>query len=109
MNINEYEKISNYKYADYCQYLPTKHGFVGGDYFTLGFSQNMAIKRTSEGLYIHHIDEDKVANLIMMWQRQARLITKEQSDSYMLTSLNIFFSIFSSGSRTMVLALVAQR
>lgn len=63
MNINEYTKVSDYKYADYCQYLLTKYGAVGGDYFTPGFSQNMAIKRADEGLYIHHIDEDKVANL----------------------------------------------
>lgn len=63
MNINEYEKISNYKYADYYPYLLTKYGAVGGDYFTPGFSQNKAIKRADEGLYIHHIDEDKVANL----------------------------------------------
>lgn len=83
MNINEYTKVSNYKYADYCQYLLTKYGAVGGDYFTPGFSQNMAIKRADEGLYIHHIDEDKVANLSdydvaktnpFDYQRAARLV-----------------------------------
>jgi superfamily II DNA or RNA helicase len=63
MNHNEYELVKNYDYSTYCNHLLEKYGAVGGDYFTPGFSQNMTIKRTDEGLYIHHIDEDKVANL----------------------------------------------
>ena len=63
MNLHDYELIKNYDYSTYCNHLLEKYGAVGGDYFTPTFSQNMTIKRTDEGLYIHHIDEDKVANL----------------------------------------------
>lgn len=63
MNLHDYELVKNYDYSTYCKYLLEKYGAVGGDYFTPTFSQNMAIKRADEGLYIHHIDEDKVANL----------------------------------------------
>lgn len=63
MNLHDYELVKNYDYSTYCKHLLEKYGVVGGDYFTPTFSQNMAIKRADEGLYIHHIDEDKVANL----------------------------------------------
>ncbi len=63
MNLHDYELVKNYDYSTYCNHLLEKYGTVDGDYFTPTFSQNMAIKRTEEGLYIHHIDEDKIANL----------------------------------------------
>ena len=63
MNLHDYELVKNYDYSTYCNHLLEKYGAVDGDYFTPTFSQNMSIKRTEEGLYIHHIDEDKIANL----------------------------------------------
>lgn len=63
MNLHDYELVKNYDHSTYCNHLLEKYGVVGGDYFTSTFSQNMTIKRADEGLYIHHIDEDKVANL----------------------------------------------
>ena len=63
MNLHDYELVKNYDYSTYCNHLLEKYGAVGGDYFMPTFSPNMIIKRADEGLYIHHIDEDKVANL----------------------------------------------
>lgn len=63
MNLQEYNKIKNYDYVTYCNYLLNKYGRVQGDYFTSSFSQNLAIKRRDEELFLHHIKEDTVANL----------------------------------------------
>jgi superfamily II DNA or RNA helicase len=63
MNLHDYELVKNYDYSTCYNHLFEKYGAVGGDYFTPTFSPNMIIKRADEGLYIHHIDEDKVANL----------------------------------------------
>lgn len=63
MDLYDYELVKNYDYSTYCNHLLEKYGAVGGDYFKSTFSQNRTIKRADEGLYIHHIDENKVANL----------------------------------------------
>ena len=63
MNLQEYNEIKNYDYVTYCNYLLNKYGRVQGDYFTSSFSQNLAIKRRDEELFLHHIKEDTVANL----------------------------------------------
>ena len=64
MNYQEFQKISAYKYEDYVKYLKEKYGVVPEDYCSKGFTPNMNIKRKqSDNLYIHHIREDKVANL----------------------------------------------
>ena len=63
MNLQEYNKIKNYDYETYCNYLLNKYGRAEGDYFTSSFSQNLAIKRRDEELFLHHIKEDTVANL----------------------------------------------
>lgn len=63
MNIIEYNKVKGYNYEDYVSYLLTKYGKVGGDYYFEDFSVNSSIKRRDEELFIHHIREDKVANL----------------------------------------------
>lgn len=63
MNLQEYNKVKNYDYATYCNYLLNKYGGIQGDYFTPSFSQNSAIKRRNEELFLHHIKEDTVANL----------------------------------------------
>lgn len=59
MNIKEYEEIKNLDYESYCKYLQNKYGIPKKPYFA---NENMksktAIKRTKEGLFIHHIKED---------------------------------------------------
>ena len=63
MNIQEYNKVKEYDYATYCNYLIDKYGKVNGDYYTASFLQNRSIKKSNEGLFLHHIKEDTVANL----------------------------------------------
>ena len=64
MNYQEFQKIKTYKYEDYVKYLKEKYGIVPEDYCSKSFTPNMNIKRKqSDNLYIHHIREDKVANL----------------------------------------------
>lgn len=63
MNIIEYNKVKGYNYEEYVPYLLTKYGKVSGNYYSEDFSVNTSIKRRDEELFIHHIREDKVANL----------------------------------------------
>ncbi|MGL5592135.1 MAG: hypothetical protein ACRDCJ_02120 [Metamycoplasmataceae bacterium] len=53
------------KYNEIISLLKEKYGDVPGDYFANETcrSQNTKIKRGSEGLFIHHIDEDKIYDL----------------------------------------------
>ena len=57
MNINEYNNVKNLSYNAYCQYLLNKYGPVPYKY---GDKKNRPGK---EGLFIHHMDEDKVSSL----------------------------------------------
>lgn len=52
-------------YAELVNYLFQKYGAVQHDYFTNEkcTSKSKKISRTSEGLFCHHIDEDKCASL----------------------------------------------
>lgn len=63
MNYTEYSTVSTKSYIDYCNYLLEKYGAVDGDYFSANFTPNTSIKRRDENLFIHHMREDKVANL----------------------------------------------
>lgn len=68
MNNKKNKEILNLLYKSYiecCDYLKKKYGKVNGNYFlTESFkSVNSKIKRTKEGLYIHHLDEDKAIML----------------------------------------------
>lgn len=63
MNYIEYSTVSTKTYIDYCNYLLEKYGAVNGDYFSANFIPNMDIKRRDENLFIHHMREDRVANL----------------------------------------------
>ncbi len=72
-------------YEDLVKYLLKKYGKATGDYFRTPDcnSKNKKIVRTSEGLYCHHIDEDKGGNLSnsisaksqpFEWQKKERLV-----------------------------------
>lgn len=52
-------------YSELCQYLISKYGNVNGSYFIDSNydTVNTAIKRPADGLYIHHIDENKYIQL----------------------------------------------
>lgn len=60
-----YEKMLNSSYADNVKYLLKKYGAAKHDYFkdTDCKQKNPLVSRTAEGLYCHHIDEDKAIML----------------------------------------------
>ena len=57
MNLEEYGIVKEMSYGEYCDYLRGKYGCPKHDY------PNMADARPSEGLFIHHIGENEIANL----------------------------------------------
>lgn len=65
-NTKEYYKnILNMTYEELVQLLINKYGPVRGNYFTNEYCtiKNDSISKTREGLFVHHIDEDKANRL----------------------------------------------
>ena len=62
---NEYLKELNMKYQDLCNYLHQKYGQASCDYFTTPEckTKSKKVTRTDEGLFCHHIFEDRYDNL----------------------------------------------
>ncbi len=60
-----YGKMLNSSYVDIVKYLLNKYGAAKHDYFTDTACKvkNKLVSRTNEGLYCHHIDEDKAIML----------------------------------------------
>ena len=58
MNIQEYEKVKNYTYLEYCDYLQQKYGIGLCNYMSENWKKNAKVTRTKEGLYVHHKYED---------------------------------------------------
>lgn len=58
MKINEYEKIKNLTYLEYCDYLQDKYGIGLANYMTKAWNPNKKAKRTKDGLVAHHKFED---------------------------------------------------
>ena len=56
---NEYELLSKMNYDTLCKHLIEKYGKVKGSYFVNETCRtpNSKIKRSSEGLFVHHIKE----------------------------------------------------
>lgn len=63
MNKEEFLKIEDLYYGEYCKYLQKKYGKPSAPYFTNNYSRVSRISRTSEGLFIHHIKEDSAMML----------------------------------------------
>lgn len=63
MNINEFEKVKDMNYFDYCEYLKEKYGEAKDYYMTKSFNKKPSITRTKEGLFCHHIMEYYVPKL----------------------------------------------
>ena len=61
----EVEKLRSYNYSSLCQYLKKKYGDINGSYFVNENcrTKNEIIKRTNEGLFIHHVYESKAVML----------------------------------------------
>ena len=58
MNMQEYNKVKNLSYLEYCDYLQGKYGIGKSDYFTKSWNKNSKVTRTKEGLIAHHKYED---------------------------------------------------
>lgn len=59
MKIKEYETVKNLSYIEYCGYLLKKYGAAKFDYMTSSYHKNSKCSRTKEGLFAHHIYEDR--------------------------------------------------
>ena len=64
-NKDYYQKIMNFTYDELVQHLLDKYGPAEHDYFMNEScsTKNQKVTRTAEGLYCHHIDEDKAVLL----------------------------------------------
>lgn len=60
MELKSVDELLNMSYLDIVNYLKLKYGNVPGNYFNDSGNKNNKITRGNEGLYIHHIDEDKM-------------------------------------------------
>lgn len=58
MNIEEYIRIKEFNYLEYCDYLQKKYGIGLADYFTKSWNKNQKVTRTNDGLVAHHKFED---------------------------------------------------
>lgn len=58
MNKDEYERIKNFNYLEYCDYLQKKYGIGLAPYFNKSWNKNAKCTRTKEGLLSHHKFED---------------------------------------------------
>ena len=63
MNIEEYNKVKDYTYEKYCNYLKKKYGKSMYPYFMTNWSRHFEVSRTKEGLFCHHIKEDTACKL----------------------------------------------
>lgn len=85
MERNEMSYEIKLPYDQLCQYLKDKYGVAKVDYFHSpeSKSKNPKVSRSKEGLYCHHMDEDKGGNLSdaskaslqpYEWQKKDRLV-----------------------------------
>ena len=85
MNRKEFKDELKMTYGELQSYLIQKYGGAKCDYFVNPEckSKNKKVSRTSEGLYCHHMDEDKGGNLgnppqakmqPFEWQKKERLV-----------------------------------
>ncbi len=63
MQMDEYLKVKDYTYLEYCDYLQGKYGIGLTDYMTRAFNPKPKCKRTKEGLVAHHKMEDRMIML----------------------------------------------
>ena len=54
MNLQEYEKVKDLGYLEYCDYLQEKYGKGRSNYMTKSWNYNGMVSRTSDGLVAHH-------------------------------------------------------
>ena len=86
----EIKHLRTLKYFDLCKYLQNKYGIPDGDYFvsTSCATPNQKIKRTDEGLFIHHIKECEFPDLSK--KEMAILMPFEYQKGHNLVYCNYF-------------------
>lgn len=96
MKLEEFNNICNMSYDQYCDYLTQKYGSGLSDYFTKSWNPNPKCKRTKEGLFAHHVDEDKMIMLSekkiaqmcpFEWQLKDRIVYCDYLEHLFLHSL----------------------
>jgi hypothetical protein len=87
--MSEIQIMLNLSYSDCCSLLLKKYGPVSGNYFLdLNCTKkNGAITRGDEGLYIHHISEDK--EVMLSNPKYARLSSFEYQKAKRLVYCNL--------------------
>ena len=63
MNLEEYNKVKDFTYLEYCDYLQKKYGIGRADYMTKGYNKQPKCSRTKDGLWAHHKFENLYTNL----------------------------------------------
>lgn len=63
MNLDEYEKVKDLTYLEYCDYLQNKYGIGKDNYFSKNWGKHTKVSRTKEGLMAHHKYEYKAIML----------------------------------------------
>lgn len=87
MNLEEYNKVKDFTYIQYCDYLQNKYGLPPKPYMTENFTisgwSKKCNSRTNEGLMLHHKYEDHAILLnheeyarknLYSWQLQQNLV-----------------------------------
>lgn len=87
--MTEIEKILTLNYEDVCNYLKNKYGYLKKDYFSdeTMTKKTQGITRGKEGLYIHHIDEDKAILLSTPEWAQKSLFAYQKADRLVYCNL----------------------
>lgn len=63
MRITEYDKVKDYSYLQYCEYLQNKYGKGLCEYMTASWVKSRKVTRTKEGIFVHHKYEDQAIRL----------------------------------------------
>ena len=58
MKFEEYDKVKDFTYLQYCDYLQCKYGIGIADFMTKAWNKNAKVTRTKDGLLAHHKFED---------------------------------------------------
>ena len=58
MDLQEYERVKDFTYLEYCDYLQQKYGIGLCNYMSASWKKNSKVTRTKDGLYVHHKYED---------------------------------------------------
>ena len=63
MNLEEYNRVKDLTYVEYCNYLQNKYGVGRDNYFSKSWVKSKKVTRTKEGLVVHHKYENKAIML----------------------------------------------